>query len=167
MLHIVLHEPEIPQNTGNIARTCAVLGAKLHLIEPLGFKISEKTVKRAGLDYWHLLQYEIHSNWVDFCESQAQEDLTWETRAYCLTTKGKFRYDTPIFPQDSYLIFGKETKGLPMDILLWAGERALRIPMKAEIRSLNLSNAVAICAYEVNRQWDFPDFTTQGLLAQI
>lgn len=167
MLHVVLHEPEIPQNTGNIARTCAVLGATLHLIEPLGFKITEKNVKRAGLDYWHLLKLHIHPDWTRFQESQSNLDEAWQDRAYCLTTKGKYRYDTPTFPKDSYLIFGKETQGLPMEILQWAGDRAIRIPMKPEVRSLNLSNAVAICAYEVFRQWDFPDFTTQGLLAHI
>jgi tRNA (cytidine/uridine-2'-O-)-methyltransferase len=166
MVHIVLHQPEIPQNTGNIARTCAVLGARLHLIEPLGFNITEKSVKRAGLDYWHLLKLEIHPSWQDFKTKQTISDQTWEERAYCLTTKGKYRYDAPRFPKDSYLIFGKETQGLPLEILQWAGDRAIRIPMKPEVRSLNLSNAVAICAYEVFRQWDFPDFTTQGLLAQ-
>ncbi|NCN05605.1 MAG: tRNA (cytidine(34)-2'-O)-methyltransferase [Spirochaetales bacterium] len=162
MIHLVLHEPEIPQNTGNIARTCGVLGAKLHLIGPLGFSIDEKSVKRAGLDYWHLVDLEEYNSWEDFFRSCSENDPGWEERTFCLTTKARYRYDQIPYPDSPYLVFGKETKGLPVEILQWAGSRAIRIPMRSGARSLNLSNAVAICAFEVARQNDFEGLQIEG-----
>ena len=167
MLNIVLLEPEIPQNTGNIARTCAVLNANLHLIGPMGFTISEKSVKRAGLDYWPLVRLHTYDSWQHFVDYQTNEDSSWNDRAFYLTTKGIQRYDKIEYPEHCFIIFGKESAGIPLPILQAAGNRAIRIPMRPELRSLNLSNAVAICAFEVFRQWDFPDMETQGILATM
>jgi tRNA (cytidine/uridine-2'-O-)-methyltransferase len=152
-LNIVLVEPEIPQNTGNIARTCAALGAKLHLVYPLGFSISEKQVKRAGLDYWDKLEIEEHISFQVFLEKYKPE----ETDMFFVTTKGKHVYSEPDYEkcEEVFLLFGKETKGLPEDLLKKYIDKAIRIPMKEGLRSLNLSNSVAIVVYEVLRQNNF------------
>ena len=152
-LNIVLVEPEIPQNTGNIARTCAAIGAKLHLVHPLGFSISEKQVKRAGLDYWDKVEIEEHSSFQAFLEKYKPK----ETNMYFVTTKGKHVYSEPNYKemQEVFLLFGKETKGLPEDILQKYLDKTIRIPMRETLRSLNLSNSVAIVAYDVLRQADF------------
>lgn len=152
-LNIVLVEPEIPQNTGNIARTCAALGAKLHLVYPLGFSISEKQVKRAGLDYWDKLEIEEHINFKSFLEKYKPE----ENNMYFVTTKGKHVYSEPNFleMEEVFALFGKETKGLPEDILQKYLDKTIRIPMREGLRSLNLSNSVAIVAYDVERQCEF------------
>ena len=153
MLNVVLHEPEIPQNCGNIARTCAATGARLHLIRPLGFDISEKAVRRAGLDYWHLVDVCVYDNLEDFFQKNDVRKL------WCLSTKAPRRYTEADFTEDCYLLFGKETKGLPEDFLEAHREECVRIPMRTEARSLNLSNAVAITVFEALRQTGF-----QGLL---
>ena len=152
-LNIVLVEPEIPQNTGNIARTCAAIGAKLHLVYPLGFSISEKQVKRAGLDYWDKVEIEEHSSFQAFLEKYKPG----KTNMYFVTTKGKHVYSEPNYKemQEVFLLFGKETKGLPEDILQKYLDKTIRIPMRETLRSLNLSNSVAIVAYDVLRQADF------------
>ena len=152
-LNIVLVEPEIPQNTGNIARTCAAIGAKLHLVKPLGFDISEKSVKRAGLDYWDKLEIEEHDNLQAFLNKYNPA----KTNMYFVTTKGKTTYAEKNYTnQDEiYMLFGKETKGLPEDLIQQNMENAIRIPMRETLRSLNLSNSVAIVAYEVLRQHNF------------
>lgn len=152
-LNIVLVEPEIPQNTGNIARTCAALGAKLHLVKPLGFEISNKYLKRAGLDYWDKLEIEEHNNLNDFLTKYAPEN----NNMFFVTTKGKHCYSDINYSKLNtvFLLFGKETKGLPEDLLTKYIDKAIRIPMKPGLRSLNLSNSVAILAYEVFRQNDF------------
>ena len=152
-LNIVLVEPEIPQNTGNIARTCAALGAKLHLVYPLGFSISEKQVKRAGLDYWDKLDIEEHNSFKDFLEKYKPE----ENNMFFVTTKGQKVYSEINYSHfdEVFLLFGKETKGLPEDILKKYIDKTIRIPMRETLRSLNLSNSVAIVAYDVFRQCDF------------
>ena len=152
-LNIVLVEPEIPQNTGNIARTCAATGAKLHLVYPLGFSISENSVKRAGLDYWDKLVIEEHLSFNKFLEKYKPE----ENNMFFVTTKGKQVYSDVEYTnmEEVFLVFGKETKGLPEDILKKYITKTIRIPMRETLRSLNLSNSVAICAYEVLRQSRF------------
>ena len=152
-LNIVLVEPEIPQNTGNIARTCAAIGAKLHLVYPLGFSISEKQVKRAGLDYWDKLEIEEHNTFNDFLEKYKPEDKNM----FFVTTKGKKVYSEINYSNfdEVFLLFGKETKGLPEDILKKYINKTIRIPMRETLRSLNLSNSVAIVAYDVFRQTNF------------
>mgnify|MGYP003303221640 FL=1 len=152
-LHIVLVEPEIPQNTGNIARTCAAIGAKLHLVYPLGFSISEKQVKRAGLDYWDKLEIEEHDSFNEFLNKYKPE----ENNMFFVTTKGKHVYSDPKFSEmdEVFTLFGKETKGLPEDILQKYIDKTIRIPMREGLRSLNLSNSVAIVAYDIFRQVDF------------
>ena len=156
MLNIVLVEPEIPANTGNIARTCAATGASLHLIKPLGFDISDKAVKRAGLDYWHLVDLHVYENLDDFFEKTKAEDI------WLLSSKAPKLYAEARFQKNCWLFFGKETKGLPEDFLQKHAERCLRIPMRAEARSLNLGNSVALVTYEALRQMDFPHLQTQG-----
>ena len=153
MLNVVLVEPEIPQNTGNIARTCAAIGAKLHLVYPLGFSISEKAVKRAGLDYWDKLDIEEHSSFEKFLEKYKPE----ENNMFFVTTKGKHVYSEPDYKsmKDVFVLFGKETKGLPEDVLLKYIDKTIRIPMRPTLRSLNLANSVAIVAYEIERQGRF------------
>lgn len=148
-LNIVLVEPEIPQNTGNIARTCAALGATLHLVHPLGFDISEKAVKRAGLDYWDKLDIIEYSNLQEFKEKVKSKNI------YLLSTKANKVYTDIKYEDDSYLVFGPETRGLPEEYILDNFENTVRIPMKKNIRSLNLSNSVAIVAYEVQRQLNY------------
>lgn len=154
-INIVLVEPEIPQNTGNIARTCAATGAKLHLVHPLGFDISEKQVKRAGLDYWDKVEIEEHESLAKFLEKYP----TKENHMYFLTTKGHKCYTEVDFSkfEEVFIVFGKETKGLPESLLLENLDTAIRIPMKKTLRSLNLSNSAAIVTYELLRQADFND----------
>lgn len=153
ILHIVMVEPEIPQNTGNIARTCAILGAKLHLVHPLGFQISDKAVKRSGLDYWDKLEIEEHDSLDSFLEKYKPE----ENNMFFATTKGKHIYSDVDYSKmdEVFLLFGKETKGLPEDLLKKYLDKTIRIPMRETLRSLNLSNSVAIIAYEVERQRGF------------
>lgn len=148
-LNIVLVEPEIPQNTGNIARTCAALGATLHLIHPLGFDISEKAVKRAGLDYWDKLNIIEYSNLQEFKEKVDKKNV------YLLSTKADKIYTQLEYTDDIFIVFGPETRGLPEDYILENFENTVRIPMRKGIRSLNLSNSVAIVAYEVERQLNY------------
>ena len=150
---VVMVEPESPQNTGNIARTCAALGAKLHLVHPLGFNISEKAVKRAGLDYWDKVEIEEHESFEKFLEKYKPE----ENDMFFVTTKGKHVYSEPEYKKmdEVYLLFGKETKGLPEDILKKYIDKTIRIPMRPTLRSLNLSNSVAIVVYDVYRQNQF------------
>ena len=152
-LNIVMVEPEIPQNTGNIARTCAATGGKLHLVEPLGFEITDKTLKRAGLDYWDKLDIEKHSSLEEFLNKYKPE----ENNMYFVTTKGQTCYSDVEYEKfdEVFLLFGKETKGLPEDILQKYINQTIRIPMRHTLRSLNLSNSVAIVAFEVLRQKDF------------
>ena len=152
-LNIVLVEPEIPQNTGNIARTCAATGGKLHLVQPLGFSISEKAVKRAGLDYWDKLDIEEHDSFKKFLEKYKPE----ENNMFFSTTKGKHCYSDVNYAnfEEVFILFGKETKGLPEDLLQKYITNTIRIPMREHLRSLNLSNSVAIVAYEVFRQVGF------------
>ena len=156
MLNIVLHEPEIPQNCGNIARTCAATGSRLHLIQPLGFDVSEKAVKRAGLDYWHLVDVREYANLADFFSKNDVQKM------FCLSTKAPRCYTEADLTGDCYLFFGKETKGLPEDFLEQHRESCVRIPMRSEARSLNLSNSVAIAVYEALRQQNFPDLQDYG-----
>jgi len=152
MIHIVLFEPEIPQNTGNVARTCAITGSKLHLIEPLGFSLSDKYLKRAGLDYWELLQKEVHENFDDFLKKYGDESL------FFLTTKTQNNYAKINYPKECFLVFGKETAGLPQIIHDKYPDQRFKIPMidNPNARSLNLSNSVNIVLYEALRQNDFP-----------
>jgi len=151
MLNIVLVEPEIPQNTGNIARTCSVTGARLHLVRPLGFDITDKQLKRAGMDYWYDVDVTYYDNLQDFLEKHKEDEL------FFLSTKSKQNHTEIKYPEDAYLLFGKESKGLPEWLLLQNMDRCVRIPMRENIRSLNLSNSVAIAAYEYYRQRDFKD----------
>lgn len=150
MLNVVLVEPEIPQNTGNIARTCAATGSVLHLVKPLGFDISDRAVKRAGLDYWHLVDVRVYENLDDFFAKNDVQEL------WCLSTKSPCSYTEVAYHDGCYLMFGKETKGLPEDFLAAHRESCVRIPMRTEARSLNLSNSVAVAVFEALRQLDFP-----------
>lgn len=152
-MHIVLYEPEIPQNTGNIARTCAATGVSLHLIKPLGFSIDDKHVKRAGLDYWHLLDLYVYDNWESFIAQKGHLDL------YFTSTRGEQYYHNLQYPEDSYFVFGPETRGIPESILRQYWDRVIRIPMRPNSRSLNLSNAAAIVIYEALRQHEFKNIT--------
>ena len=156
MLNIVLVEPEIPQNCGNIARTCAATGCRLHLIRPLGFDISEKAVRRAGLDYWKDVEVLDYENMQDFFNKNKVEQM------WCLSTKAPRGYTEADFRDGCYLFFGKETKGLPEDFLAAHRDSCIRIPMRSEARSLNLSNAVAITVFEALRQLDFPHLQDFG-----
>ena len=152
-INIVMVEPEIPQNTGNIARTCAATGGKLHLVEPLGFEITDKYLKRAGLDYWDKLDIETHKSLDEFLKKYKPED----NNMYFVTTKGQTCYSNVDYSNmdEVFLLFGKETKGLPEDLLKKYLDKTIRIPMRQTLRSLNLSNSVAIVIYEVLRQADF------------
>ena len=156
MLNIVLVEPEIPMNTGNIARTCAATRSRLHLVKPLGFDISEKAVRRAGLDYWHLVDVRVYENLQDFFEKNDVREL------WCLSTKAPRCYSEANFSEGCFLLFGKETKGLPEEFLEQHRNETVRIPMRAEARSLNLSNAVAITVFEALRQNGWPGLLDQG-----
>lgn len=172
MINIVLVEPEIPQNTGNIARTCAATGARLHLIKPLGFSIDDKSLKRAGLDYWHLLDITVYENLADFFEKNKLNVLFDNVHnadgktAWFLSTKAQRRYDEVAFSDGDYLFFGKETKGLPEDLLHDNYAHTLRIPMIDGARSLNLSNSVAIVCYEALRQLGFDGLLDKGHLTK-
>ena len=156
-LNIVLAEPQIPQNTGNIARTCAVTGARLHLIRPLGFAADDKKLKRAGLDYWHLLDITYYDGFADFFAKNAGP-------FFYFTTKGRHIYSDADYPNGAYLVFGREDAGLPEELLYQNPESCVRLPMIEGARSLNLSNTVAIAAYEVLRQWNFPELSVAGQL---
>lgn len=158
-LNIVLVEPEIPQNTGNIARTCAATGARLHLVGPLGFKIDDTKLKRAGLDYWWLLDITRYDSLSDFFDRN-------QGPFYYFSTKAKRVYSEISYPDGCYIVFGKETAGLPEELLLKNPETTVRLPMREEARSLNLSNSVAVGAYEVLRQWKFPKLKEQGALTR-
>lgn len=158
MINIVLHEPEMPANTGNIGRTCVAAGARLHLIEPLGFHINEKMVKRAGLDYWDKLDVTVYDNYEDFLEKNPGAKI------YMATTKAPHTYCDVRYEADCYIMFGKESAGIPEDILVQHPDTAIRIPMIGDIRSLNLSNSVAIVLYEALRQHDFADMRLHGHL---
>ena len=160
MINIVLFEPEIPQNTGNIARTCAVTGSRLHLIKPLGFDISDKAVKRAGLDYWHLVDLRVYENLEDFFEKTGAEDI------WLATTKAPQDYSKARFSPDCWLFSGKETAGLPLDFREAYRERCIRLPMVNEARSLNLANSVAILTYEALRQNGFPGLMGTGKMSR-
>ncbi|MBP3761963.1 MAG: tRNA (uridine(34)/cytosine(34)/5-carboxymethylaminomethyluridine(34)-2'-O)-methyltransferase TrmL [Ruminococcus sp.] len=157
-LNIVLVEPQIPQNTGNISRTCAVTGARLHLVKPLGFEVSDRYLKRAGLDYWDKLDITYYDDLQDFFERNKEGDF------FYFTTKGFKVHSDVEYPDNAYIIFGREDKGLPMDLLRENTEKCVRIPMRKNLRSLNLSNSVAIAVYEVLRQWNYPDLATEGML---
>lgn len=157
-LNIVLIEPEIPQNTGNIARTCAATGARLHLVEPMGFKVDDKKLKRAGLDYWYLLDITYYNSQNDFFEKNSGGNF------FYFSTKAKHTHTDVTYPDETFLVFGKETAGLPEELLFNNPETTVRIPMISDARSLNLSNAVAIGTYEVLRQWQYPELQNYGQL---
>lgn len=159
-LNIVLVEPQIPQNTGNISRTCAVTGAALHLIKPYGFEITDRQLKRAGLDYWDKLEVYEYENLDEFYERNSGGSF------YYFTTKGKNLYSDISYPDNSFILFGREDKGLDETLLYGNKESCVRIPMRPELRSLNLSNSVAIATYEILRQWDFPDLNREGSLTK-
>ena len=171
MLHIVLHEPEMPANTGNIGRTCVACGAVLHLIEPLGFRLNEKMIKRAGLDYWDKLERAGMDYWADldvrtYINFEDFLEKNNDPKIYMATTKAKHVYSAPAYEDDEdvYIMFGKESAGIPEEILLNYEETSIRIPMLPHIRSLNLSNSVAIVAYEVLRHQGFKAFQMEGQL---
>ena len=162
-INIVLHEPEIPQNTGNIARTCAATGAALHIIKPMGFEIDDRKLKRAGLDYWDKLDITYYESYEDFMEKNPDA----KEKTYYFTTKAPKTYtDVTPYPDGVYIMFGKETRGLPEEILYENKEHCLRIPMRDTIRSLNLSNSVAIAVFEILRGWDFDDLREDGQLTK-
>lgn len=157
-INIVMVNPQIPSNTGNVARTCAITGARLHLVKPLGFSISDKQVKRAGLDYWHMVDISVYEDFDDFIAQNPDAKL------YFFTTKAKKRYSDVEYLDNDYIVFGSETKGLPEDLLDANYDMCLRIPMRTETRSLNLANSVNIALYEALRQLDFPDLSHEGEL---
>ena len=156
-LNIVLVEPEIPQNAGNIARTCAATGTRLHIIRPMGFTIDDKKLKRAGLDYWYLLDITYYDNLEDFYSKN-------DGACFYFTTKGLKAHSDVVYPDNCYLFFGKETKGLPEELLLQHRDECVRLPMLGPARSLNLSNTVAVGVYEVLRQWNYPELQNKGQL---
>lgn len=156
MLNIVLVEPEIPQNTGNIARTCAATRSRLHLVKPLGFDISDRAVKRAGLDYWPMVDLAVYDDLEDFFRKNPDPDL------WLATTKAPRSYDKAVFRDGCFLFFGKETAGLPQAFREKYRERCIRIPMRADARSLNLANSAAVITYEALRQLNFPRLTGEG-----
>ena len=158
-LNIVMVEPEIPQNTGNVARTCAATGARLHLVGPMGFTIDDKKLKRAGLDYWHLLDITMYDSLADFFARNAGP-------FYYFSTKAPQVFSQVQYPDGCYLVFGKETAGLPEELLRDNPQTTVRIPMISEARSLNLSNSVALGVYEALRQWDYPALQRQGQLTK-
>jgi tRNA (cytidine/uridine-2'-O-)-methyltransferase len=159
-INIALVEPEIPQNTGNIARTCAAVGASLHLVKPLGFEIDDRKLKRAGLDYWDKLDITYYEDLDDFLERNKDEAM------FFYTTKGKRAYTDVCYPERVFIVFGKETKGLPEELLYANPEKCVRIPMRDTLRSLNLSNSVAVAVYEVLRQRDFKGLREDGQLTK-
>ena len=158
MFHIVLVEPEIPQNAGNIARTCAATGCVLHMVRPLGFEVSDKYLKRAGLDYWNLVDISYYDRFEELKNKYP------DARFFYFTTKARHRHSDVAFKDGDFLVFGKETKGLPEELLLKNEETCLRIPMFSEARSLNLSNSVAIAVYEALRQTDYQGLLEEGEL---
>ena len=157
-LNIVMVEPEIPQNTGNVARTCAATGARLHLVGKMGFTPDDKKLKRAGLDYWYLLDITYYDTMEEFFEKNQGGNF------FYFSTKAQKRHSDVKYPDNTYLVFGKETAGLPEDLLFANAGKCVRIPMIDEARSLNLSNAVAIGVYETLRQWDYPQLLESGEL---
>ena len=159
-LNIVLFEPEIPANTGNIGRTCVATGARLHLIEPLGFRLNEKSIKRAGMDYWEHLDVTRYINFEDFLEKNP------DAKIYMATTKGQHVYTEVNYEPDCYIMFGKESAGIPEEILVQNPDNCIRIPMLSEIRSLNLSNSVAVVLYEALRQNQFQSMKLEGQLTK-
>lgn len=159
VLNIVLVEPQIPENTGNIARTCAVTGARLHLVRPLGFEVTDKHLKRAGLDYWQLLDITCYDNLDDFFAKNSGP-------FFYFTSKGRHRHTDVSYPDGSYLVFGREDAGLPERLLFENPDHCVRMPMRKGVRCLNLSNSVAIGVYEALRQWDFADLESQGQLTK-
>ena len=161
MLNIVLHEPEIPANTGNIGRTCVAAGARLHLIEPMGFRISAKEVNRAGLDYWDKLDVTVYDSYEDFLQKNPNAKI------YMATTKAKHTYTEVSYEPDCYIMFGKESAGIPEEILVEHPETSIRIPMIGDIRSLNLGNSVAIVLYEALRQNNFSHMNLEGELHRL
>lgn len=161
MLNIVLLEPEIPANTGNIGRTCVAAGARLHLIEPFGFRLNEKSIKRAGMDYWDNLDVTTYINYEDFLEKNPNAKI------YMATTKAKHVYTEVVYEEDCYIMFGKESAGIPEEILVDHEEECVRIPMMGDIRSLNLGNSVAIVLYEALRQQEFAHMNTEGHLHHL
>lgn len=161
MLNIVLLEPEIPANTGNIGRTCVAANTRLHLIEPLGFRLDEKSLKRAGMDYWKDLDVITYINFEDFLEKNP------DAKIYMATTKAQKRYTDVEFEPDCYIMFGKESAGIPEELLLENRENCIRIPMTGDIRSLNLGNSVAIVLYEALRQNDFAGMNCEGELHDL
>ena len=163
MMNIVLLEPEMPSNTGNIGRTCVAVGARLHLIEPLGFKLSEKAVKRAGLDYWDKLDVRVYSDYREFLERCPDAP----GKMYFASTKAHQVYSDVSYEPDCYLMFGKESAGIPEEILVENESRCVRIPMWGDIRSLNLANSVAIVLYEALRQQGFENLEKQGSLHRL
>lgn len=160
-LNIVLIEPEIPQNTGNIARTCAAVGARLHLVGPMGFQITDKQVKRAGLDYWDKLDISYYDSTEEFFEKNQ------DGKFYFFTTKGEIAHSDMEYENHAFLVFGKETKGLPEELLKENHDTCVRLPMRGIIRSLNLSNAVCVGTYEVLRQWGYPELSQKGRLTKF
>lgn len=160
-MHIVLHQPEIPANTGNIGRTCVATGTVLHLIEPLGFRLDEKSIKRAGMDYWKQLDVRRYMNFAEFLEKNPKAKI------WMATTKAKKVYTEAEFGENDYIMFGKESAGIPEEILVDYEETCIRIPMLEQIRSLNLSNSVAIVLYEALRQNDFAEMQTKGELHRL
>jgi tRNA (cytidine/uridine-2'-O-)-methyltransferase len=163
MLNIVLHEPEMPANTGNIGRTCVATGTRLHLIEPLGFKINEKQLKRAGLDYWDKLDVTVYDNYQDFLDKNP--DAIGNT--FMATTKAHQVHSEVSYPKDCYIMFGKESAGIPEEILVDNEDHCVRIPMLPDIRSLNLSNSVAVVLYEALRQQNFEQMQLSGQLHHL
>lgn len=160
-LNVVLIEPEIPQNTGNISRTCAATGARLHLVGPMGFHITDKPVRRAGLDYWDKLDITYYDSTEEFFEKNK------DGKFFYFTTKAEQTHSEVSYPNNAYLVFGKETKGLPEELLKENHDSCVRLPMRGIIRSLNLSNAVAVGVYEVLRQWDYPELSLKGQLHNL
>ncbi len=160
-MHIILHQPEIPANTGNIGRTCVATGTALHLIEPLGFRLDEKSIKRAGMDYWEHLEVTRYINFQEFQQKHPG------VKIWYATTKAKRLYTEAVFGQDDYIMFGKESAGIPEELLVENEETCIRIPMMDEIRSLNLSNSVAIVLYEALRQNGFSGMKTVGELHRL
>ena len=159
VLNIGLVEPQLPENTGNIARTCAVTGARLHLVRPLGFEVTDKHLKRAGLDYWHLLDITYYDDLADFFAKNSGP-------FFYFTSKGRHRHTDVTYPDGSYLVFGREDAGLPERLLFENPDHCVRMPMRKGVRCLNLSNSVAIGVYEALRQWDFADLESQGQLTK-
>ena len=157
-MNIVLHEPEIPQNTGNISRTCAVTHSKLNLIKPLGFSVEDRYLKRSGLDYWQFLDVSYYENFEDFLDKNPNAKI------FMATTKAKKIYTDVTYSENDFIMFGKESAGIPEEILLKYKDTSVRIPMYDELRSLNLSNSVAIILYEALRQQNFRGLTTEGQL---